>query len=222
MIKTDIKINLKLIILMLFCSQSLFTQSAEWKEAKNKNGIIVFTRELKGSDVEEYLGKVELEASLSQIVSLLTDPRACDYIYHSCLEMAALSGSTQKSIIYIRNGAPWPVASRDVVTERTLNQNPKSKVVTLRFQKTDAVMKASPAGVVRMESLVSNWRIIPVSPGKVMIEYQAHFEPGGSVPKSILNLVITNTPFNSLANIKKAVGEGKFKDTKLEWISELE
>jgi ribosome-associated toxin RatA of RatAB toxin-antitoxin module len=136
--------------------------------------------------------------------------------------MAALSGSTQKSIIYIRNRAPWPVASRDVVTERTLNQNPKSKVVTLRFQKTDAVMKASPAGVVRMESLVSNWRIIPVSPGKVMIEYQAHFEPGGSVPKSILNLIITNTPFNSLANIKKAVGEGKFKDTKLEWISELE
>jgi hypothetical protein len=220
--KTDSKIKLKLITIMLFCVQSLFSQVTEWKEAKKKNGIIVFTREYKGSDVDEYLGKVELEASLSQIVSLLMDPGACDSIYHSCLEMTALSGSNQKSILYIRNGAPWPVASRDVVTERTVNQNPKSKVVNLRFQKTDAMLKASPAGVVRMESLYSNWRIIPISSGKVMIEYQAHFEPGGSVPKSILNLVITNTPFNSLGNIKKAVDEGKFKDIKLEWISEIE
>lgn len=220
--KTNLKIKLKLSIIMILCAQSLFSQSAEWKEAKKKNGITVFTREYKGSDVEEYLGKVELEASLSQIVSLLTDPVACDYIYHSCLEMTVLSNSNQKSIVYIRTGAPWPVANRDVVTERTMNQNPKSKVVNLRFQKTDAVMKASPAGVVRTESLYSNWRIIPVSSGKVLIEYQAHFEPGGSVPKSILNLVITNTPFNSLANIKKAVDEGKFKDTKLEWISEFE
>jgi len=220
--KTNLKIKLKLSIIMILCVQSLFSQSAEWKEAKKKNGITVFTREYKGSDVEEYLGKVELEASLSQIVSLLTDPVACDYIYHSCLEMTVLSSSNQKSIVYIRTGAPWPVANRDVVTERTINQNPKSKVVNLRFQKTDAVMKASPAGVVRTESLYSNWRIIPVSSGKVLIEYQAHFEPGGSVPKSILNLVITNTPFNSLANIKKAVDEGKFKDTKLEWISEFE
>ncbi|MCZ8157926.1 MAG: START domain-containing protein [Leptospira sp.] len=220
--KTNLKIKLKLSIIMILCAQSLFSQSAEWKEAKKKNGITVFTREYKGSDVEEYLGKVELDASLSQIVSLLTDPVACDYIYHSCLEMTVLSSSNQKSIVYIRTGAPWPVANRDVVTERTMNQNPKSKVVNLRFQKTDAIMKASPAGVVRTESLYSNWRIIPVSSGKVLIEYQAHFEPGGSVPKSILNLVITNTPFNSLANIKKAVDEGKFKDTKLEWISEFE
>jgi hypothetical protein len=220
--KTNLKIRLVLTIIMILCAQSLFSQNTEWKEAKKKNGITVFTREYNGSDVEEYLGKVELEASLSQIVSLLTDPVACDYIYHSCLEMTVLSSSNQKSIVYIRTGAPWPVANRDVVTERTINQNPKSKVVNLRFQKTDAVMKASPAGVVRTESLYSNWRIIPVGPGKVMIEYQAHFEPGGAVPKSILNLVITNTPFNSLANIKKAVEEGKFKDTKLEWISEFE
>lgn len=219
---TDLKFKLKLIIILLFCAQSLFSQGDEWKQAKKKNGITVFTREYKGSDVEEYLGKVELEASLSQIVSLLLDPKACDYIYHSCLEMKTLSGSTQKSIVYIRNGAPWPVANRDVVTERTVKQNPKSKEVTVRFQKTDAMSKASPAGVVRTESLYSNWSIIPISTGKVMIKYQAHFEPGGSVPKSILNLVITNTPFNSLSNIKKAVDEGKFKDAKLNWIKEGE
>lgn len=143
---------LKILTLFLLSTQSIFSQSGVWKEAKNKNGITVLIREHKGSEVEEYMGKVELNASLSQIASLLLDPEACDSIYHNCLEMSPIKSTSQKTFFYMRTGAPWPVANRDVVVERIVDQNPKSKVVHIRFKKTDDVIKPSPNGVVRIES----------------------------------------------------------------------
>ncbi|WCL49359.1 START domain-containing protein [Leptospira sp. GIMC2001] len=217
-----IKTEMIFFLLLAFGASSVYSQSTEWKEAKKKNGITVLTREYSGSSIDEFMGKTEVEASLSQVVSLLSDPAACEYLYFNCKELVVLSNANNRAVFYLRNGAPWPVANRDVVVERLLNQNPKTKVITMKLKKTESVSKPSPSGVVRIEEFDAVWRLTPLSSGKVRVEYQAHFEPGGSVPQSVINLVITDTPYNTLANIKKVVGEGKFREAKIDWIAELE
>lgn len=213
-------------ILSIFCLLNtwfpLLSDDAKWKEVKKKDSISVSIREFPGSEIEEFIGKTEVEASLSQLVFLLSDLDSCKNIYFNCKELKVLSNSEKKGVVYIRNGAPWPVAERDVVLDRILNQDIKSKTVKINLKKNESVQKPSPPEVVRMDSFLAEWRLIPLGLGKVRIEYQAHFEPGGSVPNSIMNLAIIDSPYNTLLNLRNAVSEGKAKDKKIDWLKELD
>ncbi|PJZ81478.1 START domain-containing protein [Leptospira meyeri] len=199
---------------------SLLSQSSEWSESKRKKGIQVLTRPFVGSNLDEFLGRTEIEASISQVIALLTDPASCKNLYHQCKELTVLSGTEKKSVVYLRNGAPWPVNDRDLIMDRGFEQNEKTLATVMKIKRLDSNARPTPSGVTRMENFEGVWRIIPQTNGKLKIEYQAHFEPGGSVPQSVINLVLTDTPYESLLNLKTLVEEGKHKDTKFDWIKE--
>ncbi|MDZ4725018.1 MAG: START domain-containing protein [Leptospira sp.] len=210
------------IVSFLTITNVILADEPTWKEAKKKNGVTVLTRDFPGSKVEEFIGKTEVDATISQVFGLLSDPESCKYLYFNCKELEVLSKVNRKSVVYVRNGAPWPVSDRDVVMDRVVDQNSKTKIGTMKLKKNESVSKPSPSGVTRMDSFEATWRIIPTAPGKIKIEYQAHFEPGGSIPQSVINLAITDTPYNTLVNLRKAIEEGKFKDNKLDWVVEME
>ncbi|TGK90354.1 polyketide cyclase [Leptospira bourretii] len=199
---------------------SLFAQSPEWSESKRKKGIQVLTRPFAGSNLDEFLGRTEVDASISQVIALLTDPASCKNLYHQCKELTVLSGTEKKSVVYLRNGAPWPVNDRDLIMDRGFEQNDKTLATMMKIKRLDSNARPTPSGVTRMENFEGVWRIIPQANGKLKIEYQAHFEPGGSVPQSVINLVLTDTPYESLLNLKTLVEEGKHKDTKFDWVKE--
>lgn len=220
MTKKQILILTLIGVSLLSTVSSLFAQSPEWSESKRKKGIQVLTRPFVGSNLDEFLGRTEVDASISQVVALLTDPASCKNLYHQCKELSVLSGTEKKSIVYLRNGAPWPVNDRDLIMDRGFEQNEKSLATVMKIKRLDSNARPVPSGVTRMENFEGVWRIIPQTNGKLKIEYQAHFEPGGSVPQSVINLVLTDTPYESLLNLKTLVDEGKHKDTKFDWIKE--
>lgn len=220
MTKNQILILTMIGVSLLSTVSSLFAQSPEWSESKRKKGIQVLTRPFVGSNLDEFLGRTEVDASISQVVALLTDPASCKNLYHQCKELTVLSGTEKKSIVYLRNGAPWPVNDRDLIMDRGFEQNEKSLATVMKIKRLDSNARPVPSGVTRMENFEGVWRIIPQTNGKLKIEYQAHFEPGGSVPQSVINLVLTDTPYESLLNLKTLVDEGKHKDTKFDWIKE--
>lgn len=220
MIKKQILILTLIGVTLLSTVSSLVAQSPEWSESKRKKGIQVLTRPFAGSNLDEFLGRTEVDASISQVVALLTDPASCKNLYHQCKELTVLSGTEKKSIVYLRNGAPWPVNDRDLIMDRGFEQNEKTLATVMKIKRLDSNARPVPSGVTRMENFEGVWRIIPLANGKLKIEYQAHFEPGGSVPQSVINLVLTDTPYESLLNLKTLVEEGKHKDTKFDWIKE--
>lgn len=198
----------------------LLSQTPEWSEAKRKKGIQILTRPVAGSNIEEFLGRTEVDATLAQVVALLVDPQSCKTLYHQCKELTVLSGNDKKSSVYLRNGAPWPVNDRDVIMDRSFEQNEKTFTTTMKMKRLESNAKASPSGVTRMPEFEGYWKLIPLANGKVKIEYQAHFEPGGSVPQSVINMVLTDTPYESLLNLKSLVEQGKHKDAKYDWLKE--
>ncbi|EOQ89372.1 hypothetical protein LEP1GSC202_0963 [Leptospira yanagawae serovar Saopaulo str. Sao Paulo = ATCC 700523] len=198
----------------------LFSEATEWSESKRKKGIQILTRPVAGSNIEEFLGKTEVDASISQIIALLVDPQSCKNLYHQCKELTVLSGTDKKSSVYLRNGAPWPVNDRDVIMDRSFDQNEKTLTTTMKMKRLDSNAKSAPSGVTRMPAFEGYWKLIPLANGKTKIEYQAHFEPGGSVPQSVINMVLTDTPYETLLNLKSLVEQGKHKDAKYDWIKE--
>ena len=90
----------------------------------------------------------------------------------------------------------------------------------MKMKKTESVSKPAPSGVTRMDAFEGLWRVISTTPGKIKVEYQSHFEPGGSVPKSIINAALTDIPYETLLNLRKLVEAGKHKGQKIDWIKE--
>ncbi|MBP6739442.1 MAG: START domain-containing protein [Leptospiraceae bacterium] len=198
----------------------VFAQATEWSQSKNKKGVQVFIRPFTGSNIDEFLGRTEVDASIAQIVSILSDPASCQTMYLDCRELKVLSGTDKKNIVYVRNGAPWPVNDRDVIFDRTFEQNDKNLITLMKMKRTESISKPAPSGVTRMDAFEGIWRITPTATGKVRVDYQSHFEPGGSVPQSLINAALTDIPFESLSNLRKLVEAGKHKDTKIDWIKE--
>ncbi|MDF3820729.1 START domain-containing protein [Leptospira sp. 96542] len=200
---------------------SLYPQgAAEWSESKRKKGVVVFIRPFPNSNIDEFLGRTEVDATIAQVIAILSDPNSCKTMYNDCKELTLLSGTDKKNTVYVRNGAPWPVNDRDVVMERTFEQNDKNLSTVMKMKRTESVNKPSPSGVTRMDAFDGIWRMVPQSNGKLKVEYQAHFEPGGSVPQSVINLVLTDTPYETLLKLRKLIEEGKHKDAKYDWIKE--
>ncbi len=207
---------------ILIFTTNVHSQGKEWAESKRKKGVQVLLRPYAGSNIDEFLGRTEVDASISQVIAILLDPASCKSLYYECKELVTLQGEDKKSVVYVRNGAPWPVNDRDVLMDRIFEQNPKSLSTNMKMKKTDSVAKPIPSGVTRMDAFEGVWRIVPLANGKLKVEYQAHFEPGGSVPQSVINLVLTDTPYESLLNLRKLVEEGKHKEAKFSWIKEPE
>ena len=55
-----------------------------------------------------------------------------------------------------------------------------------------------------MKNFKGTWRVVPQEEkGLVQIEHIAHADPGGTIPKWLVNSALVNNPYNSLLNMKK-------------------
>jgi ribosome-associated toxin RatA of RatAB toxin-antitoxin module len=198
---------------------SLPLVSADWEQAKNKNGVRVFTKEVEGSPLKEFLGKTILEATPSAVVALIKDPGSYTTWLHDCKGAELLKENGNKEwFVYLRNGAPWPVSDRDVILNAKLTVDPKTKAITIRMTNTDLLTRPVPSGVVRIPKLTGLWKIQPLDGGKVEVSYQAHTDPGGNIPDFAANLVVVDIPYNTLSNMKKKVQEPKYATANLDFL----
>ncbi|WP_411823317.1 polyketide cyclase [Leptospira sp. 'Mane'] len=220
--KNHEKAKWSILFILISIQSALHAEDNPWKEIKRKNNITIQSREYSGSPIPELKATTELQANLSQIVNLLSNNKSCAEIYYQCKEVVLLSGTanSKNAIVYVRNGAPWPVNDRDVIMNRSFDQNPKSKTVTITLAKTDSISKLSPSGVTRMDSFQAVWKLTPTQNGKISLEYRTHFEPGGSIPESLIKLSLADNPYNTILNLKNATEEGKSEDSKFDWIME--
>ena len=54
----------------------------------------------------------------------------------------------------------------------------------------------------------ANWKVTPMSPDQIKIEYEVQKEPGGLIPAWLYNLAVDQGPFRTMQNLK-AILEGR-------------
>jgi hypothetical protein len=198
----------------------LFSKGQAWELKENKNGVKVYTRDVAGSDVEEFKGETTVKTNLGSLLSIMDDFKNYPTWAYNCPFAERVKKiSVSEGIAYTVLKTPWPVTDRDLVTHYVITQNPKTKIVVLKM---DAVKGYVPdKGNVRMTYLKGFYQFTPMKNGYVQIIYQVHSDPGGSVPTSIINMFIIDTPYNSLLNLKNKVENPKFVKTYRKEIVEL-
>ena len=209
------------LLLLLFISASNLYASNNWKLKKDESDIKVYSKSASGSSVQSFMGKITVKTRLSSLVSVISDSSSYPrWLYNTRSATTLADDNNGKVINYIVTNMPWPVADRDAVIFATITQNPKNKRVEINVNaKPKHIGKVK--GKVRIGSLKGKWILTPINKNVVDVVYEMSINPGGKIPKWIVNEMSVDLPFHTLKNLRKISKEPGYANAKVNGIFEL-
>ena len=177
-------------------------QTAEWKLAKDKNNIKVYTRERAGADVKEFKAITFTTAKMEQMESHMTNVEEYPAWKANVTTSKILKQvSPTEMYIYYTSDLPWPVSDRDVISQCVRTETEEGVVTYTFYCKPDYIPRNE--DYIRIPSSLGSWQFIPESEGRIKVIYQFFGDPGGSLPAWVINLYIVDGPYETLVNLKE-------------------
>lgn len=189
------RLKLMLLASALSCS-AMATGAEDWKLVKDEDGIQVYLTTVPGSAYKAYRGVTTIKASLERLRSLQDDAIvSCRWIFQ-CRTQRILKSEGAQSWMYSQFNTPWLVSARDSVLHVTTSVSADGAVTRQIQALPDYLPKQD--DLVRVSRVDGYWLLQPKSDGVVEVIYQAHTEPGGSVPSWLANSFVVDAPFETL------------------------
>lgn len=182
-------------------------RAQSWEEISSEEGITVWQREVAGTSLVEFRGRGLVKASIQRIAAVLRDQEKKTEWMANCVGNGAIQyHSTNRIIVYNRTGSPaFFISDRDVVLDTNVEFLPEEKTLHISFKNTQHPKKPPVDGVVRMPKLKGFWRLVYKGPDSTEVTYQVQADPGGALPKWLVNWASKGLPFNTLKNLRTQV-----------------
>ncbi|NNC98963.1 MAG: hypothetical protein HKN85_02150 [Gammaproteobacteria bacterium] len=189
----------------------------QWEEKKKDNGITIYTSPVEGSPFKAVRGEMVITGTVVSLVALVEDMPACPDWAALCRESRVEKRiSETESYAYIYNDLPFPVSDRDVYTHVVWTIEPGSGKVSMTSIATEGGTPATKA--VRLENAMSQWHFTPNGDGTVLVENFAHIDPNGPTPAWITNLMLVDSPYTSMQNMRKIIEGGGYADAEVPFL----
>ena len=191
---------------LLLCLLALPAHAQDWQHITSEDGIAVTAREVQGRGFPTFRGVGVIDASLWEILAVLSDVgRHRDWMFR-CLEARQLRKiSEMEYIVYSRTDAPWPVSDRDAVFHSTVHPSLKDLTIDVRFRAVQSPLMGPVKGVVRMTKLQGYYRLKSLGPEKTLMDYQVDADPGGMLPGWLAKLATRRLPIDTIRSLRKRV-----------------
>lgn len=209
------------LLLTLFYVEFAGAADGDWRLRKDKDDIQVYTKEIEGSPHDAVMAVTVMQnVRLSSMVALIEDLEACPDWADRCAESYVYRRlSETEAYVYTHNAMPFPVKDRDVLAHVTWTQNPESYEVVMTSMATTGIMEEV-KGRLRLVQAKANWRFKPLPGGGVEVSNEAHINPGSSLPGWITNMLLVDTPHNTMKSFAAEVVKPKYRDAEIGFISE--
>ncbi len=193
----------------------------DWKLKRDRNGIQVYLSKVAGSKFRAIYSVMEIEAQTSSLVALVMDLPNCKNWAAMCKEARTEERlSDTESYVYTRNDVPFPVRDRDVVARVRWEYDAQTGRVSM-YSKATKGRFPKQKGVIRVEDAVTHWHFIPLENSKVRVESYAHIDPNGATPAWLTNMLMVDSPFKTMRQMRKILAQGKYKDAEIAFLNEL-
>ena len=186
--------------------------ASDWKLAIQKDGIEVSTRPVKGSDLDEFMGTADIDASIDVVYAVIKDVPAATQWMADCKESREIRKIDEYTSVQLNvTKTPWPVWDREALCLVTEKKDEKTGKITFDFHETNDPPVPVGKGNVRMPEISGQWVLIPINRDRTKVIYTAKSNPGGSIPKAIANLKSKEIPYNTLLGLRMMVKKDKYK-----------
>jgi len=180
------------VLTVLLCATAVQAGERQWRLEREEEGVRVYLADVPGSKYKAYRGVVTINGDLAAMKAAPEDVEgSCTWIF-SCQQQRLLKGGGDMSELYARFEMPWPVKARDSVIQVATRTDADGSVTRLLKALPDRL--PAERDFVRVQRVDGQWQLKPLADGKVEVTYEAHTEPGGSVPSWLANSFVVDAP----------------------------
>lgn len=180
---------------------------AVWEQIRDEDGIRVYRWQPPGTSLFAFKADTIIESTVARIATVLVDvPRRKEWMPKLIEGHIVRSISLRERIEYMAVRTPPFVATRDFVFYDRAEFDKATGELNLRFTATEDPAAPEVPSMVRGRILDSTYTLRPANQNKATaVEMKVQIDPGGSVADWLVNFVQKNTPFNTLASVRKQV-----------------
>jgi hypothetical protein len=179
----------------------LHGQEQTWKLTKKKDGISVYSKDIKGSAIRSFKATGLISAELNEILDVLSTPDNFPLWLERCRQVNVLQDSSSSMLIYMEVSTPFPFSNRDMVQE--LQFNTQMNQVEIELTSRPEVIPEK-GNLVRLETANGYWHLQEMDKG-VMVTFEFTLDPGGLIPGWIANIFLVNGPYKNLKSLSEYV-----------------
>ncbi len=189
----------------------------------SRRDIVIYER-ARPDGYLEFRGVTHVESRLSAFVALFEDFEAMpDWLYRTREIIPVEVISDTESYWYSINSMPFPMRDRDIVLHSRMDQDPETYVLTV-LAVGDPDYRPEDERYIRMPVIESSWTFIPLSDGRVQIEFSGFADPGGGMSSGLLGrfqeIFIGQAPYRSLRGLKEVIGDPKYQSAQFSFVEE--
>lgn len=174
--------------------------TTNWKLAKDKDKIKVYTRTVEGTAYQEVRAEVDIPADPEPLLRVLNDYSRIEPWRFKVVDMELLAGdSLGDHQLYFALGVPFPLSDRDFVLDVQVQRLPDGSI-RIPFQSIDDAQPAR-GGRVRMDKMEGFWLLEPQEDGNTHVTYQYLSDPAG-IPAWIVNMFTVTAPYQALKRLR--------------------
>jgi hypothetical protein len=206
-----------LLLILLTGPAGIYAQT-DWEVKTEKQGLKVSTRSFPDSKFKAIKVELELEATLSQLVSVLMDVNTgADWVYATKTSVLLKQVSPAELVYYSEIKLPWPINNRDFIARLKVSQDPNTRVVTIDGPTMPDYVPVK-KDIIRVKASEGKWTIAPTGKGHIRVEYTLRTDPGGDLPAWLFNLFVTKGPVESFENLKVQIKKPAYVNAHLPFI----
>lgn len=180
-------------------------QAGEWEDVFNEDGIKVSQKSVKGSSIISFRAEMVAEKNIHELFTVLYDPDHKEDFLQNVIEFRTLKVlNDYEGISYVKvaNDIPF-IDDRDVILHSKIVLRPESKQIYVPTRNSDLKLVPEAKGTVRIPKLRSSWLFEALSNTKTKVTYENEVDPGGFIPKWLVNLASKRLPYGTLQKLRK-------------------
>jgi hypothetical protein len=161
-----------------------------------------------------FIATTTVKSSLSGLVGLITDTQnASRWLYRtSRIDVLARDDGQQFFTIRVITDVPWPLTDREALVDVRISQDVKTGRVRIDSNESAYANKYLVAECcLRMPMVKGYWLFKPVGNGMVEVTMSGHADPGGMIPKGLVNFLIQEHPYNTLQGLRRVIGDANYQ-----------
>ncbi|MEE9444382.1 MAG: START domain-containing protein [Cocleimonas sp.] len=183
----------------------------KWHLIRQADDIQVYTRFQKNKRIKSAKGVVIIATKMDELLAILEDIKRLPQWLYQCKYAKTLE---QINIVerndYIYTNIPWLGWDRDVVVHSVFRQNKQTKEVEISFDSLPDKV-ALKARVVRIRTMTGRLLLTPLEDNRIKVIYEVNADPGGKIPKWMVNEMVSDFPFYSLQRLRELVKKQSLK-----------
>lgn len=194
-----------------------------WSQARNHDGIRVWTREVPGYPIRAFKATTIVKSTLGGLVTLVLDtPRAGEWIYRTDrVDVLRRNDEKASFVVRIITDFPWPLRDRDVIVEGIIHQE-EGGTVSIISRTVPREFYSEDPDYMRMPDFEGLWTFKPLGKGLVEVTMQGRADPGGSIPASVINLIVHETPYQTMRGLRRMLEDKRYNAATLPQIREVQ